>query len=221
MQLLPVFQSIVDVGSMQPIGFEALIRGRVGRTRIFAGDLFAEARRSGTVVQLDNQARAASLSAYERDEPLWLNVEVRTLDRSALIFPAGTDLSNLVLEVTEAVQFQTPIEEIARYLAPFRTEGMKVAVDDYGAAWSNLTRIERLEPEYLKLDRRVCANVVENPSVVAGMVSFCERAGIGLVAEGIETREQAACIASLGVRLAQGYYYDVPQPMHAKAAHGS
>ncbi|QQE79723.1 EAL domain-containing protein [Alicyclobacillus sp. SO9] len=217
MELIPVFQGIVEVASAQVIGYEAMIRGRIGRTRIGPGDLFAEARRTDSVVQLDNQARAASLGSYVHRELLFLNVEVPTLDAKALTFPPGVDLSRVVLEVTEAVQFQHPIEEVATYLEPFRREGMQVAIDDYGRAWSNLPRIEALHPEYLKLDRRNCANVVHNSSVVAGMVSFCERAGIHLIAEGIETAEQAQVISDLGVRLAQGYYYDVPHALRKAA----
>ena len=197
------------------IGYEATITAIEHKRTVAARDLIRRAVNSGKLVNFDNDCRVQIIRDYNQDELLFVNCAPETLGAHNLQFPTDTDLSKVVLEITERSRFEVDIENIAKYLKPFREQGMRIAIDDFGAGWSNLPRVEALYPEFLKLDQQVVRHVHTNQQtqgIVAGMVSFCMRIGVQMIAEGIETREQDTVVKLLGVQIGQGFFYDLPKP---------
>ena len=125
----------------------------------------------------------------------------------------------LVLEVTE----HELIGDYDALRAAVRKLGhdIRLAVDDAGAGVANFGHIIDLRPDFVKLDislvRRVNANLGRQAMVV-GMRHFSRTAGCRLIAEGVETEEEAATLRDLGVEFGQGYLFGRPEPVETWVA---
>ena len=128
----------------------------------------------------------------------------------------------IVVELTE----RSPVADYARLtaaLAPLRSAGVRLAIDDVGAGFSSMRHILRLSPELIKLDRSLVAGIDDNPgqkALFAAMLSFASHIGAGLVAEGIETSSELATLAELGVDTGQGYLLGRPSVLTADWSRG-
>ncbi len=128
----------------------------------------------------------------------------------------------IVLEITEhdVIEDYGAVREAIAGLG----HDIRLAVDDAGAGVANFGHIIELRPDFVKLDislvRRVNANLGRQAMVV-GMRHFSRTAGCRLVAEGIETEEEARTLTSLGVEFGQGYLFGHPEPVEVWAAVGT
>ena len=123
--------------------------------------------------------------------------------------------SRLVLEITETVLMQTPVE----VLEEIKQLGVRLAIDDFGTGYSSLSYLDRLPIEIIKVDRSFVERVAAGePSPLARtVVQLGESLGLQTVVEGIETIEQLDALTALGVRVGQGFF--LAEPM-APAAFG-
>ena len=95
---------------------------------------------------------------------------------------------------------------------------MRIALDDFGTGWSSLTYLRRFPVDVLKLDRSFVVGIADGPdaeAVPAAVVQLATVLGLDVIAEGVETPEQAAALRRLGCRTAQGYLLGRPAPVHA------
>jgi EAL domain-containing protein (putative c-di-GMP-specific phosphodiesterase class I) len=116
-------------------------------------------------------------------------------------------MDRLVLEITEheAVESYADLRE---RLKPLRERGLQLAIDDAGAGYASLHHIVELRPDIIKIDRSLIDGLASDTarrSVVTSLVLLGLDLGALVVAEGIETREDLAAAADLGVDAAQGY----------------
>ena len=97
-----------------------------------------------------------------------------------------------------------------------------LAVDDYGTGYAGLSYLERFDAvSVVKLDRSFTASLGRKPvseHIVRSVVALARDCGLALVAEGVETPEQAATLRACGVQLAQGYLFGRPVPLTASPA---
>jgi EAL domain-containing protein (putative c-di-GMP-specific phosphodiesterase class I) len=121
--------------------------------------------------------------------------------------------ARLVLEITETVLMQTPVE----VLEGIKALGVRLAIDDFGTGYSSLSYLDRLPIEIIKVDRSFVERVASgDPSPLARtVVQLGESLGLQTVVEGIETVEQLDALTALGVRVGQGFY--LARPMDAGA----
>lgn len=128
--------------------------------------------------------------------------------------------SLLTLEITEA----TALEDVLvarRELDAVVAMGVHVVVDDYGAGWSNLTRILELPVDGLKIDRAIAARVLDDQraaSMVESTVQLADTLGLDVTAEGVEDTAVRDHLAAAGVRWAQGWLYGQALPGPAVAS---
>ncbi len=216
----PVFQPIVDLESRKVVGYEALTRFDSGRRPDLC---FAEAWSVGLGPDLELVTLGAATAASGRlPAGLWLslNVSPRLLadpERlSAVLWPTDRPI---VLEITE----HEIIEDYGAVLAAVRALGhnVRIAVDDAGAGVANFGHIVELRPSLVKLDIGLVRNVnvdLGRQAMVVGMRHFAAEAGCRLLAEGVETKEEAETMLGLGVDLGQGYLFGRPEPVDVWAA---
>lgn len=118
----------------------------------------------------------------------------------------------LIVEIVE--QSYTP--EIFREITMLRDQGFRFSVDDFGTGFSNLNTVKRLAPYSIKIDRSFVHDVQDHTlrsSLIPEIVSIAKAVGAKVIAEGIETAEQAEILQGFGVTLAQGFFYAKPMPI--------
>jgi EAL domain-containing protein (putative c-di-GMP-specific phosphodiesterase class I) len=125
---------------------------------------------------------------------------------------AGIPPSRLVVEITESAflhSFDTALAE----LEALRELGAHIALDDFGTGYSSLSYLRRLPVDILKIDREFVSGMTTEDHVAALaelVVRLGERLGMEIVAEGIETAEEAAGVLAIGCVLGQGFHLGRP-----------
>jgi EAL domain-containing protein (putative c-di-GMP-specific phosphodiesterase class I) len=210
----PVYQPIVDLATEKIVGFEALSRFEDGgRPDLW----FHEAASAGRGVELE----VATLTAAVRQSADLPADAYLSLNLSADIASAVDILGRVLTRIPRAVLLEitehVPVEDYERMMANLYALDIQIrlAVDDAGAGYAGLQHILAIRPHVVKLDAALVRFVdvdVARQAIVGAMVSFASKTGCKIVAEGVETASEVAMLRSLGVGLAQGYFYGHPRP---------
>jgi len=210
----PVFQPIVDLATGAIVGFEALTRFRDGTPPDVR---FGEAVSVGLGPDFELATIRAALDDGTRlpgHAFLSINVSPGFLMHGDRRFRQLIRASKrpLVLELTEHV----PIDDysIVRN-ALTRLGDVDVAVDDAGAGYASLRHILEFRPTYVKLDISLVRGIDRDhvrQALGAGLQYFAYRTGCRLIAEGVESPEEADALRRLGIEFAQGYLFGRPEP---------
>ncbi len=206
--VVPVFQPLVSLTTGQVSGYEALARFPHPPARR-PDEWFAVAQRVGLGPQLEARALRAATEASGRPPGTFLsfNLSASALMSDEAIAALPTDLSDIVIEITENERVGDD-DRLAARLEPLRRRGARIAVDDAGAGYSGLQQVMRIQPDIIKLDRSLVANVDTDPAKAAlidSFVRFARRTGACVCAEGIETPEELIVLANLDVTYGQGF----------------
>lgn len=207
-----VFQPIVDLASGEPVGYEALTRFADGQSPQVS---LAAANTAGIGVELDAAlARAALKSAQSLPEGTWLAVNVSpglAAQPDKLADVLAVTPCPLVIEIGDATDAARFVEELTS-----RVSDVMFAIDDAGAGYESLARIERLRPAFLKLHRDAVTGIGEDAarrSFVKSLVAFADEHGCTVIAEGVETAAERDALRDAGVHLGQGYFVGRPVPI--------
>ena len=209
-----VFQPIVELDTGALVGYEALARGPEGSALETPDRLFAAARSEDRLGELDMACQRAAIAGandlgVEAPLTLFVNTEPDSIGFGPLP-PIGRGVRGVV-ELTERT-LTSRLAELLPAVQRARAEGWGVALDDVGADTRSLALMPVLRPDVIKLDLRL---VQEQPTpeiaAIAGAVGAqAERSGAAVLAEGIETAEQAQYARALGATLGQGYFLGRP-----------
>jgi EAL domain-containing protein (putative c-di-GMP-specific phosphodiesterase class I) len=213
-----VFQPICDLVDWKPVGAEALARFNGAPKRGPEG-WFVEAAEVGLQLELELLAVEAALAKLTRlPDGLFVSVNVSPETLAASAFRdvlAGHDGTRVVVELTEHARIDD-YDALTRTLAALRAIGVRLAVDDAGAGFASLRHILRLAPDFIKLDRTLIDGIERDRSrqaLAAGLITFAEKIGATIVAEGIERQAEVDALAELGVRSGQGFFLARPAPL--------
>jgi diguanylate cyclase (GGDEF)-like protein len=216
------FQPLVALDTGEVAGYEAL--SRFPGTGHGPEHWFAQARRCGLGGALEARAMVLALTVPDRPAGCFVTVNVSP---SALLsgevaeaLPA--DLEGVVVELTEHETADAP--EMAGRLHDLRGRGARIAVDDAGAGHAGLQQLMRVRPDIVKLDRDLVDGVARDPvraALIECFVAFARRTDTEVCAEGIESRDDLATLAALGVRYGQGYLLARPSAGWADVAPGA
>lgn len=119
---------------------------------------------------------------------------------------------NLRLELTESVTMRDE-EGTTRILSELRKLGVRLCIDDFGTGFSSLSYLRRFALDILKIDRSFVSDMLinsETMEIVKTILSLGSNLGMQVIAEGVETAEQASQLRSLGCEFAQGYFFSRP-----------
>jgi EAL domain-containing protein (putative c-di-GMP-specific phosphodiesterase class I) len=227
--LWTAFQPIVEMESGQVMGFEALARGPRGTDLEFPSALFGLASRFGMGDELERACRRQSFidwQAFGAPARLFINTVPATvrdtsfLGRGVLDYLGPTLSPRFVtLEITEG-QVIANINLYREAMHSFTELGFTFAIDDLGAGYSGLETLATLGASYLKIDMGLVRDVHQkrvNQQVVKAILELGAGVGATVIAEGIETKEEAETLRSIGLRYAQGYLFGRPRDPQAKA----
>ncbi len=209
-----VFQPIFDVREGSAFGFEVLTRGQ---SKLFrdAGHMFDVATRSGQVGELGRLQRTIAVKLAP-GHPLFINIHPGEFDHPWLIRPDDPIFrhpQDVYLEITESAPLSY-FEQCINVLGELRKKGVRLAIDDFGAGFSNVKYISDLNPDIVKLDRELITGVSEGSRqfrLLQSVVRLCKDMGAMVVAEGIETPPELVLVERAGVDFCQGYLLGRPE----------
>lgn len=132
----------------------------------------------------------------------------------ALTQKYGIDPAYLHLEITESAYAEN-LDQIVKKIGNLRKAGFIVEMDDFGSGYSSFNMLSQMSVDILKLDMKFIQNEVAKPadrSFLGDLINMAHRADLGVVAEGVETREQMTRLQAVGCDYVRGYYFAKPMP---------
>jgi len=216
--LAMAYQPIVELSTGKVFGVEGLARFSGGPKR--APDLwFDDATDVGLGTELQVAAVRLALPALDvlpADVFLSVNVDPATAGSPELAeIVKGWPAERIVIELTEHAP-ASDYPSLRESLDAFRRSGVRIAVDDAGAGFASLKHILELAPDIIKLDISIVRDIDAESSqraLASALVGFAREIGTDLVAEGVETADEALTLYSLGIPLIQGYFAARPGPL--------
>ena len=216
-----VYQPQVCAEGLRVEVVEALLRWtRPGLGPIGPAHFVPIAERCGTIRELGEfvLGQACADSREWRDMRVAVNVASVQLDdpdfpdRVATVIKAGgLPAERLELEIVETTRIKD-FDRAARAIARLRRFGARVALDDFGSGYSNLSYLQRLPVDKLKIDRAFVSTIAtpQSQAVIAAIVSMGRSLGLTVTAEGIETEDQSRELRRFGCESFQGYLFSAP-----------
>ncbi len=220
------YQVIVSLKTGRILGFEALIRWRhATRGTIAPKEFIPVAEESGLIVPIGHWSLESACqqmriwqARFRKDPPLVINANISPryflqpdLLQQCRAVLEETQLSNssLTVEVTEKAMIADP-EGSIRLMHRLKSLGIRISLDDFGTGYSSLSYLHRFPLDSVKIDRSFIARIMEDDEMVRNILSLGRNLGLHVIAEGVETAEQAARLRELGCEYAQGFYFSVP-----------
>ena len=230
-RMIAYYQPIVRLDTAEIVGLEALARMRMPDGRIATAGEFQAALADPRIAwQLTGQmlTQVASDIRHWLDlgiafQHVGINVSTSDFQRGDLetrivetFERASVPLRHIVLEVNESVYVGGNDQMVPRAVSALRQRGLLVALDDFGTGFASLTHLLSFPVDVIKIDRSFVSRLGQNSAndvVVGSIIDIAKKLDMKLVAEGIETAEQAAILDDLGCVMGQGYLYARPASM--------
>ena len=225
-EIVPYFQPLVELNSGRLSGFEVLARWNHPTYGMVSPDHFIRvAEESGSIGVLSEKLlRKVFLAAPAIPHPLTISFNVSTIEFHDPNFPrriqqaasdGGFPLSRLILEVTESALVGN-LQDVLAITQELKRLGVRLALDDFGTAYSSLRHLQSLPFDELKVDAsfvRSMDRTRESRKIAAAVVGLGHSLGLVTVGEGIETRMQAEMLLWLGCDLGQGWLFGRAVPV--------
>ena len=222
-QLSVVFQPILSLDKQSIYAYEGLVRGPENSPLHSPGDLFDAAAHRQCLSRLDLLCCKTIIRRFaELRLPgcLFLNVDPRSFSETSFtperilsyLQDNYIDPRRVVIEITETHRFKD-LSLLEMALRRYRNIGLKLALDDLGSGYSGLTLWYEINPEFVKIDRHFIQNVHEDKVkrlFIKSVLSIAGSLECEVIAEGIENKSEYIALRKLGLKLAQGYYFEKP-----------
>jgi len=219
------FQPIVQSDG-QIAGYECLLRPLPEQPPFRPAELFDKARKIGLHTFLDREARLVSIRVSGALLPAGVKRFINFLPSSLIhvdtclqstfeaVRESGTDPADVVFEVAETEPLDDPA--LPAIVERYRREGFRIAVDDVGAGYATIGLLDRLQPDYVKLDRSWICGCDRDPDKQRHIQQAMERTSRfrgNILAEGVEREQDWAFLKAAGVPLYQGYLFGKASPV--------
>ena len=228
-EIVLYYQPKISCEDGRVAGLEALIRWQhPERGLLLSGSFVPFIESTDLIIEvgewvLKNTARQIlDLARKGRTIPISVNISAKHFANSAfadrvieIVNEIGIEPSLLEIEVTEAV-ILSDLDKARSSLQKIRDFGVRVAIDDFGKGYSNLSRIAFLPFDVLKIDMSFIARITTEERmrvIVESIIDLASGLNCITVAEGVETEGQAECLKDLGCDQMQGFLYAVPMLM--------
>lgn len=224
------YQPEVDLRSGSVVGFEALLRWRNQRLgNVPPSEFIPVAEEIGLIIPIGTWVIRKACQDLHRlsdlaGKPALVAVNIspwqlEQLDLVQVVQEAlaenDLDAGRLEIEITESV-LMGDSPRIARNLDALRDLGVRVAIDDFGSGFSNMSYLLRFSVDRLKIDRsfiRGCSSASNSSTVTTAIIALAHQLKLSVIAEGVETQEQVDFLHAAGCDQAQGYFYARPMPL--------
>jgi len=221
MNIISYFQPIVSNETKKVVKYESLVRLVNEDGKVVSPYLFLDLAKRGkyyskiTGMVLENSFNALKFT----DKSVTMNISALDIEKKSTREKIY-ELLDLHREMGPRIVFELlededvrDFDEITKFIARVKAFGVKIAIDDFGAGYSNFERLLKYQPDILKIDGSLIKNIETDAysmSVVKTIVAFAKEQKIEMVAEYIENENIYEIIRSLGVEYSQGYYFGAP-----------
>ncbi len=224
------FQPQVNYKTKSIIGAEALIRWRHKEKGLIPPGAFLPVfESSNKIIDLDKYMIHKTCSYMRRwkrlmpDKNIIVSVNLSRIDiqregfadkLKALVESSNIPLKNIRLEITESAYMDNS-EMLIAVVDELRERGFIVEMDDFGSGYSSLNSLKDIEIDILKLDMRFLAgkhDTRRSKIIISSVISMARGLDLPVIAEGVETKEQADMLLDFGCEQMQGYYFSKPVP---------
>jgi predicted signal transduction protein with EAL and GGDEF domain len=222
------YQPIVSLKAEKIVSFEALSRWQRPTGLVMPGEFIAVADETGIILPMNRlllregceQLRSWQ-SKFPSAPPLMLSVNITSKQFAlpdlaaqigSILDETGMDPHNLDVEITETIAMGD-VKRSGLVLAELKALGVHQSIDDFGTGYSSLSRLQSFPVDTLKIDRAFISNMgadAESCEIVRIIIMLAHNLGMTVVAEGVETAEQAEQLRQLDCELAQGYFFSRP-----------
>ncbi|MEZ5426035.1 MAG: PAS domain S-box protein [Pyrinomonadaceae bacterium] len=223
------YQPIVELGTRRIIGFEALLRWvHPVRGMVSPADFIPIAEENEMIIEIGDWVLAEScrqMREWHLSNPdyaelsISVNLSCKQFRRenlaervSEILSETGLDPRHLKLEVTESHLMEN-IENAIQIMQRLRDLGVQLSIDDFGTGYSSLSYLHHLPINYLKVDRSFVGRMHlgrENSEIVRTIVMLAKILDFEVIAEGVETEQQAGLLRELQCSFGQGYLFSKP-----------
>jgi diguanylate cyclase (GGDEF)-like protein/PAS domain S-box-containing protein len=223
------YQPEVSLHDGKMVGFEALLRWQHPERGLLKPSAFVPLAEDTDLIApigrwvLEEACQQAK--RWEEERPLAspmtmeINLSSKQLRRQGLVRTveealarADLEAHTLALDMTETVLIRTS-EDNTQALDALKEMGVRLGLDDFGTGYSSLSYLKRLPVDRVKVDKSFVKGLGENATdtaLVRMIIDLCHTLGVEVLAEGIETSEQATLLKDMGCDLGQGYYFARP-----------
>jgi diguanylate cyclase len=232
-QLMLFFQPIIDVQNMKIGGFEGLMRWKHPVNGMISPGVFIPvAEDSGLITELSRLALELACDAAIKlqavaskdligPDPLFVGVNFSVKDFSAIDLPGllkaaidekQMDPLQIHLEIVESLLMDSP-EKARAVLEKCREIGINISIDDFGSGYSSLSYLHFFPIDTLKIDQsfiRTLSKEQGSKVLVKAIIGLAHNLGMKVIAEGVETADDAAFLRSHGCEYIQGYFFSKP-----------
>jgi EAL domain-containing protein (putative c-di-GMP-specific phosphodiesterase class I) len=222
------YQPLVELASGEIIGLEALVRWpHPQRGFVAPSEFITLAEETNLIAPLGAfvlQRACADATAWPEHVKLAVNlspVQFRVGNVfetvSGALKTSGLDPRRLDLEITESVLLERT-DQIIASLHALRALGVRISMDDFGTGYSSLSYLRSFPFDKIKIDRSFVRELQGNPhtlAIVRAVIALASGLDMKVVAEGIETKQDLACLVAEGCREGQGFYFSKAQPQTA------
>jgi len=226
-----LYQPIHELKTQKIAGLEALIRWKSPtRGEIMPSAFMPLAESTSLIVPIGNWIIDAGLKDYllfresaRRDVTLSFNLARRQMEHEAFL-PFLSELvsqhniapHHIKLEMLERNLFES--DTVNSWIQDCVGRGFSILLDDFGTGYSSLQYLQEYQPAALKIDRSFVKGLgqrVESERICRAIIELSHALGIGVIAEGVETLQQARMLTDMGCQQAQGYFFSPPLPAEA------
>ena len=224
------YQPKVDLKTMQIVGVEALVRWKNEKLGNVSPNEFIEyAERTGLIIPLseiifEKAFEDYALIAKEGYGHISIAINVSSIhfcqqdfleSIKKILERHNTSAQHFEIEVTERTVMNSLNETISK-LVRLKQLGFKLSIDDFGTGYSSLSYLVRFPIDVLKIDQSFIQQITsldEKQAIVDAIIQMANRLKLKVVAEGVESSQQATLLQQMGCDYVQGYYYSRPIPL--------
>jgi PAS domain S-box-containing protein len=226
--IVSYFQPIIDNSTQNIVKYESLVRLINEEGKVLSPFFFLEtAKKSNYYSKITNIVLEHSfkiLTHCSADISInlsALDIEQKSMRQTifSLLEKYRTYTSRVVFELLEDENIKD-FSVVKEFIRDVKEYGVKIAIDDFGAGYSNYERLLDYQPDILKIDGCLIKNIEESEysySVVKSIVTFAKEQNIQTIAEFIENEAIYKIVKELGVDFSQGYYFGKPAPLLPKS----
>ncbi len=221
-RVISCFQPIVDNRTRKIVKYESLVRLADGNDEVIAPLGFLDiSKKCGCYPQITEMVIQNSFEMLTRTEAdISINISVADIEHRptremilTFLHENNEQAHRLVFELLEDEMTEN-YQRIHAFATEVKTLGARIAIDDFGAGYSNYERLLSYRPDILKIDGSLIRTIDQNSyslSIVKSIVTFAKEQGLETIAEFVEDETTFDLVQNLGIEYSQGYYFGKPQ----------